>query len=112
MALTNKIQTINGVVVGSYLQVIQVACVDADGVAQDVSGYTTRTAVAMPPDHRKTVTASVTYVTDGTDGLVQWSFASGDIDRAGNWEVQLEFSTVSKMVKSYTAIMEVGRGER
>jgi hypothetical protein len=109
------VESIKGINVGSYGQVIAVTCVDADGVVQDVSGYTTMNAVAVSPDGRKTVVATVTYTSspgDGTTGLVQWSFANGDIDRPGIWTVQLEFSKTNVMAKSYTSAMEVGEAVR
>jgi hypothetical protein len=112
MTLANNLEPILGVVVGAYAQTIQLACINVDGVAQDISAYTTLTVVGKSPDRRKTATATATYVNAGVDGLIQFSWADGDIDRPGNWELQVELSTGSKMTKSYVATMMVGKALR
>jgi hypothetical protein len=120
MASTGLIKPIRGVVVGSSGQTIKATCIDDDGVAQDVSSFTGAgsgiTAVAISPDRRKTATATCSFTTppgDGSTGLVQWSWAIGDIDRPGPWEIQLEFYKAgTEMTKSYVGTMEVGKALR
>lgn len=59
----------------------------SDGVAYDVSAATTKSVVFRDPDgFTKTRTAS--FSTTGTDGKTYYTLVSGDIDKAGGWEVQ------------------------
>ena len=101
-------EPLRGVQVGSYGQACQITCVDRKGAAQDVSGYTGIKVRAMAPDSRTAVTATGSYVTDGTDGKVSFSWADGDIDREGNWSIQIEFQKTSVRALSYLGVMEVG----
>ena len=110
MAIT--IEPILGVMAGSYGQTITLTVVDEDGTVQDVSGYTTITIVGQSPDGRKTATANGSYVSDGSDGQVSFTWASGDIDRSGTWILQMEFTTASEVFKSQPTEMVVGRGLR
>ena len=112
----NLIKPIRGVIVGSSGQTITGTCVDDDGVAQDISGYTTLTVVAVSPDRKKTVTATASYKNppgDGSTGLITWVWAIGNIDRPGIWEIQLELRTPgSELTKSYVGTMQVGKALR
>lgn len=100
---------IRGVAVGSYGQTILVTLKDFDGSAQNVSAYEegTKTAIASSPDGRKVATASISFNTDGSDGVIEWSWADGDIDRSGDWEVQIVLDSGSSRIKSYIAKMPV-----
>ena len=111
MAVT--IEPLKGINVGSWGQTYILTIVDDDGVAQDVSGYTTLAIVAMPPSKKGVVTDTGSYTTDGSDGQITGAgFADGEIDEPGNWEIQVELSTVSELFKSYKGIMEVGDSVR
>lgn len=101
-------ESLRGVMVGSKGQLCQLTCVDRKGAAQDVSGFTTIRVVAMPPDSRVAVAAAGTYVTDGSDGKVQFSWAAGDIDREGTWSLQIEFHKTGVIALSYLGSMDVG----
>ena len=104
---------VRGVAVGSYGQTILVTLKDLDGAAQDVSAYTgTKTAIATSPDKTKVATATITFNASGTDGVITWTWASGDIDRPGNWELQIVLNSASARVKSYVAKMPVIPGLR
>lgn len=93
---------------GSKGQLCQLTCVDDDGIAQDVSGFTDIKVVAQSEDGRKTAISTGAYTTDGTDGKVQFSWAAGDIDRGGDWKIQIEFHKTNTIALSYISIMEVG----
>lgn len=101
--------SLRGIVVGSYGQTIVVTLKDSDGNVQDISAFTgTKQAVARSPDEKKVVTAAASFTTDGTDGKVQFSFASGDIDRPGDWSMQIVLNKTGAIAKSYTFTMDVG----
>lgn len=98
---------IRGVAVGSYGNTLLITLKDLDGNVQDVSSYTgTKTAIAHSPAGR-TKTATVSFNSDGSDGVVSWSWASGDIDVPGDWKVQIVLNSTSARVKSFIAKMPV-----
>ena len=102
------IGVIRGVAVGSYGQTVLITLKDLGGVAQDVSAYTgTRTARALSPDGTRVVSATVSFNTDGTDGKVTWTWAATDIDRPGDWTVQIVLNSASARIKSFLAKMPV-----
>jgi hypothetical protein len=56
-------------------------------VVQDLSGATTKTIRFYSPSNiAKDVSASL--YTDGTDGKLVYTLASGDIDESGTWQFQ------------------------
>jgi hypothetical protein len=100
---------IRGVAVGSFGQTLSITLKDLDGNAQDVSSYSsgTGTAYGRSPDGRRTVNASLTF-SDASNGVVTWTWASGDIDRR-DWEVQLVLtnSGSTARIKTFIAKMPV-----
>ena len=106
-----NIGLVRGVSVGSWGQTIIVTLQDLSGVVQNVSTYTgTKSAVAISPDGAKRVSATVSFSTDGSDGLVQWTWASGDIDRPGNWTLQISLNKTTARIKTFIAKMPVIAG--
>lgn len=111
--MATALEPLKGIIVGSYGQPYILTVVNDEGVAQDVSGYTTITVVAIPPSKRGAVTDTASYTTNGTDGKVTGAgFADGEIDEPGNWEIQVEFSKTGELFKTYKGIMEVGESVR
>lgn len=53
----------------------------------DVSGASTRQMIFEKPD-TTTVTKTAEFVTDGSDGLVEYVTESGFLDQPGWWHVQ------------------------
>ena len=115
MAGTVTVEPIKGIMVGSFGQEIVLTVINEDGAAQDVSGYGTITVAGLSPDQTKPITATGSYATgnNGTDGKVKFKWASGDIDRKGTWQVQVEFlDGTTELFKTYPTTMEVGQGLR
>ena len=111
MGSQGYVGVIRGVAVGSYGQSILITLKDLDGNVQNVSGFTgTKTAIGIAPNKRKTVTATITFNSDGSDGVITWTWASGDIDTPGDWEVQITLNSGSSRIKSYIARMPVVPG--
>ena len=104
------IGVIRGVAVGSFGQTLLITLKDLDGAAQDVSAYqaSSSSALARSPDGRKTVSSTLTF-NDASNGVVQWTWASGAIDRPGDWEVQVVLNNAGSTarVKTYIARMPV-----
>lgn len=72
-----------------------------DGTADDVSGATVAFTMWDPSDGTVKIdenTANVALATDGTDGRVNYEFASGDLDSPGTyafeWEVTFSDGTI------------------
>ena len=57
------------------------------GSVVDLSSATTKQLVFKKPSGT-TVTKTAAFLTDGTDGIIEYTTQSGDIDVAGNWKVQ------------------------
>lgn len=70
------------------------ATVRENGSALDVSGASTKQLVFKKPDGTK-VTQTATFYTDGTDGVLQYTTVSGDIDQAGSWQCQAYLAGLS-----------------
>ena len=104
--------TLSGITVGSYGITIRLTCVDSTGTAQNISAYTgggtAKTLYAYPPNSSdKVVSATLSFLTDGSDGILTFNFVSGDIDRPGDWKAQVELTTASAVLKSKPFVIAV-----
>lgn len=70
-----------------------------DGVAVDISSYTTRQFIFKSPAGVKT-TKTATFDTDGTDGVLKYTVEDGLIDDDGNWYVQARISKSGAVLTS------------
>ena len=77
---------VTDITVGDIGTIIRLT-VKENGTAVDVSSATTNQLVFKKPNGT-TVSKTATFQTDGTDGVVQYTTQSGDIDVAGSWKVQ------------------------
>lgn len=71
---------------GDWGTVFRFTLKDQDGVAVDVSGASAKSVIFKAPDGTST-TQSASFTTDGTDGVIEYTTADGDIGAAGAWEV-------------------------
>lgn len=109
--MATEVNVVVGVYAGEYGEPIILTMVDDDGAAIDISGYSsTKTIVLRSPDQLKKVTLTGSFTTDGTDGKVQGTPTTGQIDREGDWEGQVSLSTGSAVAKSWVFTMPVGEG--
>ena len=67
--------------------IFRLTIVDIAGAAIDVSTATVKYIYFQKPDGTKKKKTAVFY-TDGSDGKIQYTTVSGDIDQAGLWQVQ------------------------
>lgn len=67
---------------------ITLPIVDQDGNIIDVSSATTKTIYLRKPDGTTILTKTATFVTDGTDGEIQYVTVKDEIDTVGVWKVQ------------------------
>ena len=67
--------------------IFRLTITDTDDAAVDVSSATVKFIYFKKPDGTKAKKTAVFY-TDGSDGIIQYVGVSGDIDQAGEWQVQ------------------------
>jgi hypothetical protein len=65
----------------------------------DVSTASTKELIFLKPDCTK-VTQTASFFTDGSDGYIQYTSVSGDIDLAGVWKLQAHLVIGGLDVKS------------
>ena len=82
--------------------------IEQDGVAQNISTYTTRQFILQAPSGAiKTVDA--VFDIDGADGVLKYTFLAGDIDEAGPWGVQARIAKSGVELTSSTLNFQVAR---
>lgn len=69
--------------------VINVTIKDCNSNVLDISSATSKTITFKKPSG-STVTTSANFSTDGTDGIVTYTAASGLFDEVGSWKIQAE----------------------
>ena len=79
------------------------------GTAVDISGASGIVFTANPPGAAvKSFTAA--FKTDGTDGVVNYTTVSGDINVSGTWRIQsLVTFSATKILRSIPATLIVGQ---
>lgn len=73
--------------VGDVGTVFRFTVQNENGEAEDISNLSTRQVIFKKPDGTK-LSKTPSLTNDGTDGLMQYTIASGDIDIKGMWQVQ------------------------
>ena len=96
--------TLTGITVGEFGKTVTITLQDAAGTAVNISSYTTRTVELVSPSGKK-LSKTAAFQTDGTNGKITFSFASGDVDKDGIWKGQVYLSKTGEQSKS--AIFEV-----
>lgn len=69
------------------------------GAAQNISTYTTLQLIFRKPSGT-TVAKTATFVTDGADGVLQYTVESGLVDEVGTWQVQARISKSGAVLTS------------
>jgi len=104
---------LEGLHTGEYGVYSYLNCTDSDGVAPNLSGYDGTNQIKMiSPSGHKSVTITLAWNSDGTDGKVKFKFASDDtMDVSGVWEAQLFFVTAAgdQDKRSYPFTIPVGK---
>ena len=111
--MTLILPELKGLVVGEYGKSHSLTLKDFEGAAQNVATYTGITVVCRSPEGTKTLALTGSFLTDGTDGVITWSFSTGSfIDRPGIWEGQVELTKTGYKTKSYPFNAEVQKSLR
>jgi len=88
--------SLNKIIVGDYGQTIQFTVIDVDtDAAADVSAYTTSQDVQFKDPDGNIATETAGFNGDGSDGLVDYTLADGDIDEGGRWRVRVRLKSGS-----------------
>lgn len=66
--------------------VFEITVMDGDDVV-DISEATTKEIIFRKPDGSK-VTQTADFITDGSDGEIQYVSVEDDLDQAGAWHIQ------------------------
>jgi hypothetical protein len=78
-----------------------------DGVAVDISSYTTLQLIFRDPSGTQSA-KTATFNTDGTDGVLKYTVADGDIDVAGSWRVRARVAKTGVELHSEWHLFTVG----
>jgi hypothetical protein len=73
--------------VGDIGTIIELDITDTDGVAINVSSATVKYIYLKKPSGTK-IKRDAEFTNTGSDGKIQYTTISGDIDRAGEWQVE------------------------
>ncbi len=93
--------SLNNIVSGDYGQSIVLTIIDTDtDAAADVSAYTTAIPVQLSDPSGNVATKTAAYVTNGADGQVTYTLASGDIDEPGSWRIRAKVTSGSAVLSS------------
>lgn len=92
--------------VGDIGIVLKVTIKDEADAAVDVSAATKKDITFFRPGDDDLVKPTV-FMTDGTDGKVKYTFASGDLSKPGNWKFQIELNIGSNVWHSSFGIFDV-----
>jgi len=89
-------------VVGALGVPIEATIIDPiTSAAADISAATTMEFHVRKPD-ATTDTWTAAFVTDGTDGQITYTTATGDIDQAGTWVFEARIVTASQDYRTVT----------
>lgn len=79
---------------------------EQDGTVVDISGYTTRKFLLRAPGGTVKEKTAV-FDTNGTDGVLKYTFVTGDIDEAGDWHVAARVERTGVKLTSNFVVFKV-----
>ena len=91
--------------VGDIGTIFEVTFKDGTAIV-DISGATIKNIIFCKPDGTK-VTKAGTFTTDGTDGLLQYTIVTGDLNLQGVWKIQGFITATGGSWSSSTGLFEV-----
>lgn len=77
--------------VGDFGLALRITVADAAGDSIDISSSTAREFEIEDPQ-RNTTTVVAVFITDGTDGRLQYVLQAGDLDEKGEWKVRAKIT--------------------
>jgi hypothetical protein len=92
--------SLDKVVAGDYGHVMDLTVQDVDTeAAADLSSYTT-VQVEFKDPGGSIVTKTAAFATDGSNGVVRYTLADGDIHVGGKWAVRAKLSKDGALLRS------------
>ena len=76
------------IVVGDIGTVYEITVKDSTGAIVDISSATVTKKIKFEKPDQTTMDKNASFVTDGTDGKLKYTFIIGDIDQSGTWKAQ------------------------
>lgn len=102
-------ESLTGIIEGEFGKTITLTLKNAAGTAQDISSFTTRTVEFRKPRGAGVgLTKTATFTTDGINGKLDVSFASGDVTEEGLWKGQVRLEKTGEETRSEIFEMPVG----
>lgn len=81
--------SLENIVNGDYGQTVTLTIIDTDtDAAADVSSYSSTIQMIFTDPSGNETTKTATFVSDGSDGQIQYTLEDGLIDEAGIWKVR------------------------
>ncbi len=80
--------------------IFTVTIVDQDDAVVDISLYSPKQLIFTKPDGTR-VEQTASFTTDGTDGKIQYTSESGDLDQPGLWQLQGIVSTLHTNITTF-----------
>lgn len=93
-------------IVGDIGTVVELTILDSTGAAFNASGATTKQILLRKPTG-VVLTKTASFTTDGTDGKIRYTLASGDIDVPGPWAIRGRVASGSYDYSTYWIREEV-----
>jgi len=108
--MTIRINDLTGVVRGQFGVAIPLSIIDGDGLAVDISSYTSAVLRATSPDAHTTVQITAAIVTATAGAItVTPDTPSASFDRDGTWKAQVQLIATNKLAMTEVFEIEVGR---
>ena len=95
--------SLDDIVAGDYGQVMELTVTDTDAdadAAADVSSYTTSQEIILTDPDGNAATETAAFDSDGSDGLVTYTVADGDIDEAGYWKIRVVLTSAAAVLST------------
>ena len=86
--------------------IVQLTVVNSSGIAINISAATTKEFIFVKPTN-VAVTKTASFVTDGTNGKLNYTTIAGDIDIAGAWSIRAHIITPTYNRKTEPVIFQV-----
>ena len=96
------------IVVNDYGQTLKLTFTDVDtDAAADISAYSTAQQVILKDPGGNSATKTAAFDSDGSDGIVKYTLADGDIDEAGGWAVRGKVTSSTAVLTTEWAYFDV-----
>jgi len=101
--MASLVNVLEGIIQYEFGETVTLTIVDDMGVAIDISAYDgTKEVVFRHKDGQTTVTRTLSFAVAGADGKVTFTFAAGNIIKAGDWTGQVKLRNSGETVITFS----------